>query len=132
VGQFDSFPYSMPGDDYNVYADPTSGKLHFIPWGMDESFYAADFDVRQVSSVLARKCVASPACFQKFTDQTWSVVKMAEDMGLDSVRAHVAAQIAPFVAMDTRKVYSAADVATYQDALHWFITGAFLPPPSSN
>jgi hypothetical protein len=138
VGQFDSFPYSTPGDDYDVYADPASGKLHFIPWGMDESFYSADYDVRQVSSVLAHKCADSPACFAKFTAQVWSVIQVTEDMGLENERAHVVAQIAPFVAMDQRKVYTAAQVATYQDALHWFITerrtrmGAFLPPPSGN
>jgi hypothetical protein len=135
VGQFDSFPYSMPGDDYDVYADPASGKLHFIPWGMDESFYSADFDVRQVSSVLAQKCTASPACLQKFNDQVWSVIRMTEDMGLEAERARVVAQIAPYVALDHRKSYTAQEVATYQDNLHWFITerrmrmAAFVPPP---
>lgn len=139
VGQFDSFPYSTPGDDYDVYADPSSGRLHFIPWGMDESFYSADYDVRHVTSVLARKCSASPACFQKFQTEVWSVIKMTEDMGLEGERAHVRTQIAPYVAMDGRKVYSAADVATYQDALQWFIDtrrtsmGNFLtPPPAGN
>jgi hypothetical protein len=135
VGQFDSFPYSMPGDDYDVYADPASGKLRFIPWGMDESFSADDFDVRQVSSVLAQKCKDSPACFQKFTAQVWSIMGVTDAMGLEHERAQVVTQIAPYVAMDSRKSYTAADVATYQDALHWFITGrrthlaAFLPPP---
>jgi hypothetical protein len=45
VGQFDAFPYSFPGDDYFVYADPTSARLHVLPWGMDETFFAADVDV---------------------------------------------------------------------------------------
>src|SRR6185503_1437004 len=53
IGQFDSFPYSIPGDDYFVYADPTTQRLQVIPWGMDETFKAGDVDVTNFSSVLA-------------------------------------------------------------------------------
>jgi spore coat protein CotH len=135
IGQFDSFPYSIPGDDYFVYADPTSGRLWFMPWGMDETFYSGSHDVTNVYSVLARRCKAVPSCFQAYVDRTWELVSMTEQMELDGERAEVAAQIAPYVVMDTRKPYSTAQVTAAQNAMHWFISerrahlAEILPPP---
>jgi len=136
IGQFDSFPYSVPGDDYFVYADPTTGRLHPIPWGMDETFYSGSFDVKQVSSVLAQKCSASPACFDAFKARTLELVTMIETLNLDAERARIATQIAPHVASDTRKPYTTAETQAYQQSMHWFITERrtrigemFAPPP---
>lgn len=58
----------LRGDDYFVYANPTDNKLHFIPWGMDETFYSGSFNVLQVRSILATTCLASPACKQQIVD----------------------------------------------------------------
>ena len=90
IGQYDSMPYSNPGDDYLVYGDPTSHRLTFIPWGMDETFYSASVDVTVTHSVLAARCHQSPACFQAYADQVWELVAMIEAMGLDAERARVA------------------------------------------
>jgi spore coat protein CotH len=122
VGQFDALPYSMPGDDFYVYADPTSGRLAFLPWGMDETFYAGSFDVTNVYSVLARRCKESAACFQAYQAAVWEVQGMTEDMDLIGMRNHVMAQIAPYTAMDTRKPYTDQQVTGFQGALYWFIT----------
>ncbi len=59
VGQLDSFPYSVPGDDYFAYANPATGRLAFMPWGIDESFYAGDIDVSKIHSVFAVQCQES-------------------------------------------------------------------------
>jgi len=133
IGQFDSFPYSAPGDDYFVYADPIR-KLTFLPWGMDETFYSASVDVTVTHSVLAARCHQSPACFQAYADQVWELVAMIEAMGLDAKRARVAAQIAGYVALDQRKPYTTAEVQASQAAMHWFIVerradlATMLPP----
>jgi hypothetical protein len=133
IAQFDAFPYSNPGDDYFVYADPTS-KLTFIPWGMDETFYSSSIDVTITRSILADRCKASPACFQGYVDATWDVVDLIETMDLEAERARVAAQIEPYVVADTRKRYTTAQVHEYQQQLYWFIQGrrldleAWLPP----
>ena len=138
VGQFDSFPYSNPGDDYHVYADPTSGRLAFIPWGMDESFYSGSYHVSSnVASILARRCKESPACYQAYVDEVWDLLAMTEAIGLAAERVRVRDQIAPHVLRDTRKPYTDQEVAASQQALYWFITerrmriGEMLPPPSS-
>jgi hypothetical protein len=124
VGQYDGFPYSNPGDDYFVYADASgTGNLWVLPWGMDETFYSATFDVHQVSSVLAVHCLQDPACYQAFVDHTWDLLELTEQMDLAGEIDRVAAQIAPYVAMDQRKPYDAATITEFQQQLRWFVTG---------
>jgi hypothetical protein len=137
VGQFDAFPFSLPGDDYFLYADPTSRKLWFIPWGMDETFFAADFSPLQIQSVLARRCMESPACFQGYVDRAWELLALTEDLGLEAERERVQEEIAPHVADDTRKPFTAEETAEGQVQLGYFIRGrrevltGFLPPASN-
>ncbi len=140
IGQFDAFPYSRPGDDYFVYADPTTSQLSVIPWGMDETFSAADVDVtvggEAVMSVFAERCKASPACFQDYVDKTWATLAMIEAMDLVGERQRIADLIAPHVAEDVRKPYDAAAVEAGQLQHHYFINDRrewlqmYLPPPS--
>lgn len=121
IGQFDSFPYSNPGDDYFVYVDPTDRKIRILPWGMDETFFAADFDVLTVVSVFATTCMASPDCYQAFQDQVYEVLALTESLDLESERVRVAEQIGPLVADDTRKPYPTEMVLDLQEAQGFFI-----------
>jgi hypothetical protein len=136
IGQFDSFPYSNPGDDYFVYADPSSGRLVFLPWGMDETFYSGSHDVLQIQSVLARRCMESPSCLGGYVDQVWDVLAATDALGLIAERDRVAAEIAPLVVQDLRKPYSDDVVAASQRNMWRFLTSrrtnlaAMLPPPS--
>jgi hypothetical protein len=136
IAQFDSMPYSVPGDDYFAYADPTSGRLWFVPWGMDETFYSVQHDVLQIHSVLARRCMESPACFQDYVDQTWELQALLEQMDMLGERERVIAQIAPYVELDTRKPYTTGQVAASQQDLYWFFRERrrelerMLPPAS--
>lgn len=135
IGQFDSFPYSLPGDDYFVYADPTSDRMVFMPWGMDETFFSGDYNVTQTSSILAQRCKESPSCFDAYKAEAMAVQGMTESMGLAAERTRVAAQIAPFTVMDTRKPWTNEQVTAAQDSMRWFISGRrdrlntmFAPP----
>lgn len=135
VGQFDAFPYSQPGDDYYVYADPTSNKAWLIPSGMDETFFAADFSPLQVHSVLATTCMASSSCYQAYVDAVWDIQASNEAFGLEAERARVEAQIAPHVARDTRHPFTADQITYGQTQLGYFIRGRreilarYFPPP---
>lgn len=122
IGQFDSFPYSFPGDDYFVYADPESQRLHFLPWGMDETFLAGDFPVDQVSSILATTCMDVPGCWDSFVNQVWAVMAEVDEMDLVGRMQFIRDQIAPYVTRDTRKPYSNQRVAEFQDAMGWFVS----------
>ncbi len=121
VGQFDSFPYSNPGDDYFVYVDPSDRKIRVLPWGMDETFFAADFDVLDVVSVFAATCMASADCYQKFQDQVYELLALTEEMDLEGERVRVADFIGPYVADDTRKPYPTDMVLELQAAQGYFI-----------
>jgi spore coat protein CotH len=135
IGQFDSFPYSQPGDDYFVYADPTSDRLAFMPWGMDETFLAGSHDVTAATSILAQRCKESPACFEGYRQATYDVLTMTEERGLGEERIRVMGQIAPYTVMDTRKPYTDEQVTQFQGSLRWFIAerrqnlSTMLAPP---
>jgi hypothetical protein len=135
IGQFDSFPYSMPGDDYFVYADPASDRLAFLPWGMDETFVAGSHDVTATSSILAQRCKESPACFEGYRQETYAVLAMTEQLGFADQRVRVMGQIAPYTVMDTRKPYTDEQVTQFQGSLRWFIAerrqnlSTMLAPP---
>jgi hypothetical protein len=136
VGQLDSFPYSDPGDDYFAYANPATGRLAFMPWGIDESFYAGDLDVSVIHSVLAAQCKASPSCFGKFVDNVWDILGLVDRLNWLAEHDRVAAQIAPYTQMDTRKSYTDAAVTMYQQDMWWFMHDrrqsitAWIPGPS--
>jgi hypothetical protein len=136
VGQLDSFPYSLPGDDYFAYANPAAGRLAFMPWGIDESFYAGDLDVSVVNSVLAIQCKASPSCFQKFVDNVWDILALTDRLNWLGEHDRVAAQIAAYTRQDTRKWYTDGDVAMYQQDMRYFMSerrdriATWLPPAS--
>jgi len=122
VGQFDSFPYSNPGDDYFAYANPATGRLAFMPWGIDEAFYAGDIDITVIHSVMAVQCKALPSCYGKFVDNVWDVLALVEGLGWAAEHDRVAAQIAPYVAQDARKWYTTEQVAMYQSDMAYFIS----------
>ena len=136
VGQLDSFPYSDPGDDYFTYANPATGRLAFMPWGIDESFYAGDVDINAVHSVMALQCKASSACYTKFVDNVWDIMALVEHLGWIAEHDRVAAQIAAHVAQDTRKGYATDQVTMYQQDMWFFMSErrqnitAWIPGPS--
>jgi len=139
VGQFDSFPYSNPGDDYFMYADPMTQRLWFMPWGMDETFLSGDLDiVGRMWAPIAKSCMSSPDCFQAYVNQVWDVLGKVE--GLDWLAEHdrVAAQIAPLIQMDTRRHYTDDEVAHGQSDMRFFVSerrmhlSTLIPPATSS
>jgi spore coat protein CotH len=139
VGQFDSFPYSNPGDDYFMYADPMTQRLWFMPWGMDETFLSGDLDiVGRMWAPIAKSCMSSPDCFQAYVSQVWDVLGKVE--GLDWLAEHdrVAAQIAPLIQMDTRRHYTDEEVAHGQSDMRFFVSerrmhlSTLIPPATSS
>jgi spore coat protein H len=136
IGQFDAFPYSLPGDDYFVYDDPETGKLWLMPWGMDETFLSATFPPMQTNSVLAAVCKAVPSCMQGYVDQTWELLAMTEQLGLEAMRVRIRDEIMPYIAADPRKPYPMEMVTEMQTQHGYFIRGRreiltmSFPPPS--
>ena len=122
VGQFDGMPYSIPGDDYFVYANPEDRKLYLLPWGMDETFNASDVNVvTEVYTVLAKTCAASSGCRRQFEDRLSALMSKLEAMNWAAERRRIVQQIAPHVLMDQRKVYTNAEVTAEQENMMFFI-----------
>lgn len=122
VGQFDSYPYSNPGDDCHVYSDPDDGgRLMFIPHGMDETYWDPTRDILGINGRVGKRCLQVDACKEALIVRL--VEQLEEADKIDSVGAYDAAValVADYVAADKRKPYDASTVAYYQRAMHDFI-----------
>ena len=120
IGQFDSFPYSNPGDDYHLYVDPETGQITLIPWGMDETFLPGR-NVAQVTSVLAQRCLEDPNCAEAWAQQVWLVNDTMNAIDLASELDTRAALIEPYVGLDMHKPYSTDQVHGEQARIRNFI-----------
>ncbi len=129
IAQYDAFPYGMIdpatgqrlADDVHLYLDPTGGKLHFVPWGMDETMRRWWRDPTDVVSVLGIACRDSAGCRAAWVDEIWAVQALAEDLDLAGRAEAMIDEIAAATVADSRKAYSDADVAAAQDELLDFI-----------
>ena len=134
------WPYAPSGEpagaNAGTYADPTTHQLYFIPEGINEDFETDDYDfVNRVKSVLAQNCAAASSCFQDFSSQLNEILATAQKLDWAGEAQRVAAQIAPYVSMDTKKPYADDDVASSQQAVGSFMTersvyiSKYLLPP---
>jgi hypothetical protein len=128
VGQFSSkWPYAADnepvGNDAGLYIDSSTHLMTFIPESTDDTFYSGDQDFMQTNSLLTATCENSASCIQAVATQAWAILGQAQQIGWDTEADRVAAQIAPYVAMDPKKPYTADDVAMYQQQMKYFMTG---------
>ena len=94
-----------------------------MPWGMDETFLSGSLDfVGKMWAPIAKSCMASAPCFQRYVNQVWELLGKVEALNWVAEHDRVAAQIAPYVAMDTRRHYTDADVAHGQSDMGFFIS----------
>jgi hypothetical protein len=104
VTQFDSYPYGYPGDDFNIYVEPTSGQIQFMPWGMDECF---GYEINPLSNAYVYGLVASccnndPTCHDATVDELWSALDLAEQLDWLAVYDDLEASLTPLAAQETR------------------------------
>lgn len=123
VGQFDSYPYSSPGDDCHVFDAPASGVLEWLPHGVDETFSFPSNDVTGVNGAVARRCLEFTPCRQIFEERVWEVQAMAEDLDLLGYARDVRAQIGDYALDDPNRPYDAEAVDSYQELMLSFIAG---------
>ena len=127
TGHWGGWPYAPDpepvGANARVYADPTSKQLYFIPQGINDAYSTGDFDfIATLKSKLAKDCARTPSCFQDFSGQLMEILAKAQQLDWAGEAARVSAQIASLVPMDTKKPYSDADVAMYQQQVANFMT----------
>ena len=115
VAQFDGYPYSNPGDDFHVYADPRSQQLFFLPHGLDECMFWEDYEVDAVNGIVARRCADVPSCREAWVEEVFDILDPAEDdLDWEQAFLDIADEIEPYWKADDRKPYSNWEVQQYQ------------------
>ena len=122
VGQFDSYPYSSPGDDCHIYSDPEDGgRLVFIPHGMDETYGDPSRDVTGIYGVAARRCLEVPSCEEELREKVKAQLSLAEERDTTQEFDAARARLLESIAADPRRLYDLPTVASYQTAMRGFI-----------
>jgi spore coat protein CotH len=126
TGHWGGWPYAPDpepvGANARIYLDPTSKQIYFIPQGINDAYSTGDFDfIATLKSKLAKDCARTPSCFQDFSGQLMEILGKAQQLDWAGEAARVSAQIASYVPMDTKKPYSDADVAMYQQQVAYFM-----------
>lgn len=121
IAQFDAQPFFH--DDVFLYDDPQSGKMHFIPWGMDETWLSADHYVFTTTGILANRCQESVQCKQNFETQVWNIYDQTVAWGLEADYHRIKDDIAPYVSTGVYQPFTAAEIAEGQQQMYWFIHG---------
>ena len=122
IGQFDSFPYSNPGDDYYIYVEPESQRITFMPWGMDETYPGRPGrNIEGVSSMLTQRCLEDENCTRGWRLALWSMLDLARDLDAPAEMDARVALIEPWIDQDMRKPLSTAQVEAAQRAMRDFI-----------
>ena len=78
IGQFDAYPYSIPGDDIYWYVDPADGRIDTLPHGVDETMEDPLRPVDYTVGVLGEACLHDPVCEQWWADATWEALDELE------------------------------------------------------
>jgi hypothetical protein len=125
VNQWDMYSYTVfYPNNFRFYADPSTSKFVFLPWGMDMSMkpyrdsgrphvpvfgIARQYDQRNSAvsaGLIFRKCVASADCKARYAAVVAEVAEVYEGLGLEAVAARYYEQIREHVAADSRTPYS--------------------------
>jgi hypothetical protein len=123
VAQYDAYPYSSPGDDFQLYDDPTTSSLWFMPWGTDETFYYPDNSVDAVNGILAQRCLEVPDCRDAWEAHVWEVMDLVEAMDWVALLDEVIDEIEPHVQADPRRPYDVNTVNSYQQTARQLMVG---------
>jgi hypothetical protein len=121
VGQFDSYPWSTPGNDMHVYVDPADGLLDTVPHGMDETFEDDRYDPYSGVGLLFLTCMANPACVDDYDASIWDAQAVAEQIDLLGYAEEVQAEIDAMAYLDPRRPYTYEQVLTNQARVLDFI-----------
>lgn len=123
VGQFDAYPYSVPGDDVYLYVDPADGKIDFLPHGADESFTDAFRPADYVFGLLAIRCLEDPACDAAWNDAVWAAQTAIEDTSLVDSLDGWWSDISDVAQADPKVPWTLQESVTAYDAVRAFVDG---------
>jgi spore coat protein CotH len=127
VNQWDMYAYTrFYPNNFRLYADPTTRKLVFLPWGMDMSLkdfrgngdHIGVFTVgrennaangRITGGVVFQRCLTSPSCKATYSQTLREMLAAFEALRLDELAERYHAQVRPHVMADPRKEVTVAE-----------------------
>lgn len=114
VMNFDAYPFRFAGDDCHVYYDVESERLHYIPHGVDETFYYDENFESRANGHIAAKCRESEACRDAWAKRVYEVLEISESIDLAGYAEYVRDQIEEYAEDDPERNYSMRDVREQQ------------------
>lgn len=124
VGQFDSYPYSSPGDDCHIYSDPSDGgRLVFIPHGMDETYGDPTRDATGVYGIAARRCLEVPSCEDELREKVKEQLRISEERDTSLEFDAARERLRESIVADPRRLYDLSTITSTQNTMGAFIAG---------
>ena len=117
VQNFDAYPFRFAGDDCHVYHDPTTDKLHYIPHGVDESFYYNYNIETQAGGHLSVKCREVSSCRDEWAEHVYEVLDVLDEIDLAAYAETVRDQIEDHARDDPNRNYTWSYVEYYQESM---------------
>ncbi len=95
--------------------DPTSGLLHWLPHGVDETWEDFDNHVEYgIHGILGELCVESETCLASFEAEVQRALDVADEIGMLAYFDPIQDQIARHVAADPRFTNSVEEIEADQ------------------
>ncbi len=117
VMNFDAYPFRFAGDDCHVYHDPITDQLHYIPHGVDETFYY-NYNVEdQALGHLSDRCKDVAYCRDAWARIVYDVLDVVDEMEMVAYAEFVRDQIADAASEDENRNYSMSYVTYYQGTM---------------
>lgn len=106
--------------NYRLYADPGSGRFHFLPWGIDQT-YERRLDPFDGAGVLTQKCFGSERCLAEYARAGRQLVTAASELDLATRLDDIAALIDESIEHDPRKPYGIDKIRRHQAAIRAYL-----------
>lgn len=93
-------------NNYRIYEDPVSGRLHLLPWGTDQTFRDLRVGPIDTWGDIHQFCMREPACEQRFLDHLLAVADIMDDLELEAEMDQHLAMLSEDIASDPRREFS--------------------------
>jgi hypothetical protein len=123
VNHWDGFVFSIM-NNYRIYHDPSTDRWSVLPSGVDQTFTTGlDRSAFEVDNVVARLCVADPACEAAFAAKLRQGLEALAAADLPALARATRDRIAADVMADPRREGSYDQFLAQVDATITFIEG---------
>jgi hypothetical protein len=117
IGHWDGYAPTI--NNYFLHSDE-SGRFSMLPWGTDQTFSDHRNFLDGYAQLFSR-CRETPECRLAYAQEVAALVERVGGLGLDQWIQDLAAFLAPWVAQDPRRPYSAEDVVGAVQATRDFL-----------